>query len=918
MRERWQAMAWAWGAAAVIAMLAAACGDEALTTNATGSSDADVGGGIAGNDGGFLFDISGGPQDSGPIGGTKDSTGGAETAGDDGGGVDAGPAFVCEEAGGFLCDCETNAQCQSGYCLPTADGNKCTEACLDSCPAGWKCSALAGLEPGSVYVCEPPYPFLCDPCTDSKDCGFVGQANACVASDGGAGSFCGTACKVDSDCPPGYGCDATATPSAQCRRTTGECACSKLATQLGLQTDCSVTNENGTCTGTRRCDEAGLTACDAKTPAAETCNGEDDDCNGTVDDIIPADCSAEGEAGTCAGKTFCDGGAEVCSAAAPKAETCNTLDDDCDGAVDEDTCADEVPCTDDLCTDTGNCKHPVTAGSCLISGACVDAGAINPQNPCQKCEPSKSTTTWTAANGVPCDDGKACTNNDLCAAGACAGTAYTCDDGLTCTDDACDGLGGCTTPITAGACLIAGQCQTAGATKPGGGCLVCAPGISTTDWTASEGASCDDGDPCTLSDTCNGGLCTGKAINCSSLGDSCNLGICVGGACAKSPVPGGCDDNNPCTTSDQCVAGVCVGTPMDCSGFDTQCKKGVCQGGQCTAQNVTGPCNDQEACTDNDQCVQGECQGTAKDCSNLSDTCNVGICTGGTCGKLPKPGSCNDGDTCTVNDACFNGICAGTPKDCSAQSDACNVGICAAGLCVKNPVNNNCSDGDSCTTGDKCVGGQCVGTALNCTGLNDQCNTGVCVGGTCKAQPKTASCNDNDSCTSNDTCSNGVCGGTPMTDAYEPNNTYIGKAITNISDCDDSGKYSLSATLYPSGDEDWFYFKVSDNTGCDVQPQVELAVPSGVDYDLCAYFECNNGDDSSDLDCLTGTKVSGPKAKTSGCCSTKTGSQSETVRISPSCSFLGTGDESGYIDVRIYKKSGTATCTPYTLKWGDS
>lgn len=913
MRTRWTV--WVWGLlAAFSAALASSCGDEGLTPGG-GGADADVGA-VQGGDAGVLFDI-GAWTDGGAPGRTKDTTfGGADVWTQDSQMDAAPPVAGCEEAGGFLCDCESNAQCQSGYCLPTADGNKCTQACQDSCPAGWKCSALAGLEPGSVYLCEPPFPFLCDPCMDSKDCGFVGQANACVAHDDGAGSFCGTACKADPDCPSGYTCRSEGLPSPQCVPG-GTCACSKLAVQLGLQTGCSVTNEHGTCEGTRRCEATGLTACDAKAPVAETCNSVDDDCNGVVDDIAAEPCTAQGAGGECKGVTYCEDSAVACTAASPKPETCNTLDDDCDGLVDEDTCDDEISCTDDICTDTGTCKHPISAGSCLIAGACVQAGASNPQNPCQKCEPSVSTTTWSPADGVSCDDGDPCSNGDVCGGGACAGTKYTCDDGLPCTNDACDGLGGCTAAVAAGACLIVGQCVTAGATKPGGGCLMCAPSASTTDWTPSEGAACDDGDPCTLQDTCNGGLCKGKPIDCSSLGDACNLGVCVGGACTKSPVPGGCNDDNPCTTSDQCVAGLCVGTVKDCSAWDTPCTKGVCQAGQCTSQNVSGPCNDQDACTDNDQCVQGECKGTAKDCSAQTDACNVGICSGGTCGKLPKPGSCNDGDSCTVNDACFNGTCAGTPKDCSSLSDSCNTGVCSSGTCVKSPVNNTCNDGDSCTTGDKCVGGQCVGTALNCSSFTDQCNTGVCVGGACKAQPKTASCNDNNGCTTNDTCTAGVCGGTPMTDTYEPNNGYVGKSITNTSDCDAAGKYSLSATLYPQGDEDWFYFKVSDNAGCDVEPQVELAVPSGVDYDLCAYFECNNGS-SVDLDCLTGTKVSGPKSGTSGCCSTLTGSQSETVRLGPSCSWLGTGDESGYVDIRVYKKSGTATCTPYTLKWGDS
>jgi len=86
-------------------------------------------------------------------------------------------------------------------------------------------------------------------------------------------------------------------------------------------------------------------------PTAEVCNGADDDCDGRTDEQIPG--VGEGcvvGAGRCAaqGAFVCDGdaGAVVCDAAprAPSAEECNNLDDDCDGAVDE-----EAAGTEDVC-----------------------------------------------------------------------------------------------------------------------------------------------------------------------------------------------------------------------------------------------------------------------------------------------------------------------------------------------------------------------------------------------------------------------------------------------------------------------------------------------------------------------------------------------------------------------------------------
>jgi hypothetical protein len=73
----------------------------------------------------------------------------------------------------------------------------------------------------------------------------------------------------------------------------------------------------------------------------ETCNGQDDDCNGTIDDPsllnnLPCNSGAQG---VCMpGHTQCVGGSSTCvSNIAPgsQAEICNTLDDNCNGSVDE-------------------------------------------------------------------------------------------------------------------------------------------------------------------------------------------------------------------------------------------------------------------------------------------------------------------------------------------------------------------------------------------------------------------------------------------------------------------------------------------------------------------------------------------------------------------------------------------------------
>jgi hypothetical protein len=71
----------------------------------------------------------------------------------------------------------------------------------------------------------------------------------------------------------------------------------------------------------------------------ESCNGLDDDCNGVVDDVADEACGTTNEDGVCTPGVFrCAEGRRVCEGAVlPASEACETgLDEDCDGEIDED------------------------------------------------------------------------------------------------------------------------------------------------------------------------------------------------------------------------------------------------------------------------------------------------------------------------------------------------------------------------------------------------------------------------------------------------------------------------------------------------------------------------------------------------------------------------------------------------------
>ena len=137
---------------------------------------------------------------------------------------------------------------------------------------------------------------------------------------------------------------------------------------------CERTNEHGACSQSWVCEE-GQWYCDAQEPSEELCDGEDNDCDGQVDEgfvydgaVFPDDeGKAVGEA--CGDVGICHEGVIECvserevgcsteSMAIP--ETCDGRDNDCDGDVDEDFPALSSPC---ILAD-GECPGSVGVWSC--------------------------------------------------------------------------------------------------------------------------------------------------------------------------------------------------------------------------------------------------------------------------------------------------------------------------------------------------------------------------------------------------------------------------------------------------------------------------------------------------------------------------------------------------------------------------
>jgi len=165
-------------------------------------------------------------------------------------------------------------------------------------------------------------------------------------------------------------------------------------------------------------------------------------------------------------------------------------------------------------TDAGADSGSVTcATDCSeLDGPCIEGVCTN------------GTCATSPLTGGACDDGDACTDNDICDAGVCQpGTAKVCDDNNPCTDDSC----------AEGACVA----------------------TNTT-------ASCDDGDACTEGDICGDGSCQPGTPKACDDGNACTNDACEGGNCVATANSAPCDDGDACTSDDFCQDSGCTGNPI--------------------------------------------------------------------------------------------------------------------------------------------------------------------------------------------------------------------------------------------------------------------------------------------------------------------------------------------------------------------
>lgn len=738
----------------------------------------------------------------------------------------------CVNGGPLVCPSSSN-ECTENVC-ETEHG--CIElprpglACNDSnvCTIGDMCGANGACVPGAMTLnCDD-----LDPCTDDFCLPDVGCVHVAVAN-------C-TTCAYTEDCSPQM-CQQAFCIGGTCHyfaKQSGT-SCSDADVCNGRE----VCAGNGVCVSERalNCDDNNPCtddSCDSINGCQHTINtlnvcSDGNEC--TINDTCQPDGTCQGTPSVCPASTrcaeyscyngstcfkharnvgsWCDSGdacthSAVCTVhgecvgvplACPKTTECiasySCVSGQCVPVFENigTPCRTDNLCVESLCDGAGSCVETQLLVNCTAPDQCRLDGVCIPQ--------TGECVYALAPDETVCDDGDACTTVDKCKYGDCVGyEPVVCQSLTQCHDQGvCDpNTGTCSTPwvpnftpcvddapcsVTSvcifGNCisneiracpLSENQCLTPRC-DPNQGCL----------YDFSTG-TCDDGNACTVDDTCVDGSCRGVTLNCSHQStcglsycsptagcldathdycDECSVdsdcpyfpcksASCEGGFCvydAFDEAVQGCNDGVFCNGQEYCFAGTCMlATPPSCDDGNA-CTYDDCVDDMCThtpTPNVT--------CYNDDLCaVAAQCDGSGHCLSIVTLQCDdVNGCvksTGcnaatGFCEYIVSDDGtpCVDDDLCSVESECRSGVCHAIKKrNCSSDYSCETSGVCDifSGRCLEPSVCDvrTCEDGIECTLDDRCGSGECrsgIYSSCETTSRDQQCQVAIChENGTC-------------------------------------------------------------------------------------------------------------------------------------------------------------------------------------------
>jgi hypothetical protein len=501
---------------------------------------------------------------------------------------------------------------------------------------------------------------VCGPidCDDSDKNNYPGNTETCDGSDNNCDTVADEGCDNDGD---GY-CDA------------------------GIL----MYNNNSMCTNTvfpgngnpgNDCDDTNAGINKGATETAATCNnGIDEDCSGAdlscamiCTDNDGDNYGNPGSAGCLSPQTDCNDTNPAINPGVPDTN-CNNVDENCNGANDENYPASPTTCGVGGCASTGNvtCVAGAVVNTCVAGiPAPNDASCNNVDDDCNgaKDEDYVSGPT-TCGVGVCASTGvKSCaggTEINSCVAGPTTGTDNNCNG----VDENCNGTNDENFPATPTTCGV-GACASTGlatcvAGAPGNTCVAGIP--------APNDASCNNVD-----DDCNGA----KDEDYVPGPTTCGVGVCA--STGVKSCAGGTEINS-------CVAGPTTGTDNNCNGVDENC-------------NGT---NDENYPASPTTCGVGAC---AKAGNN---TCVAGAvvntCVAGAPG-LEGPGNVPN---------CSDGI----DNDCDGQTDSAdnNCAYCGDSI-IQSP--NGVGQNEKCDDGNMIAGDGCDWNCQTELSFTDNFNLGA-------------------------------------------------------------------------------------------------------------------------------------------------------------------------------------------------
>ncbi|MBL9023271.1 MAG: hypothetical protein JNL21_13815 [Myxococcales bacterium] len=694
--------------------------------------------------------------------------------------VDEGYKHYCN-TGQTCCSWNTGAQRLS--CL-TNYQNSITPADPDGDLALLPCTTQAQAGNSATWLCYNPG----DPC-DNAD-------NNCDAGiDEGA-----TKCGSPAHCPLTETCNSQDDDCDGLTDEAGVCGSCTPTPEVcdGCDNNCNgIVDENiapvacglstpASCAGTKACllsgqpvapggclPNGGFGPCN-NNPQAEVCDTIDNDCDGIVDDgILPTPCGTPGL--NYGPNSHCKQGTQACGGTCigfvgPATEICNGIDDDCDGQVDEPN----LPGVGQACgVNTPPCSPGVTA---CVNGAIVCQGGVQPtgevcdgvDNNCNGFTDEAPLTDAPLPNQNGCWNvpGNCCAHDNLSWCPPAGGT--------------CFGVGVLTSPCSAGTLVCGGAqgwvCQ--GGTLPAG--EVCDGVDNDCDGTPDDGSFPQEGQACGQSAPqnpdppgCTPGGCQQGVIDCQG-----GVLDCVGDVPGVPELCNGVDDNCDGT----CDNGLPIGAPCDPtydqgdfpdtdpSVFPCQLGNLQCDGlGGLICVGAVGPTA--ELCDGNDNDCDGNVDETGPQPNGIDGTADPSDPNHVIGQQCPDDMTeiCTPGQWQCVNaDVQCVGVDQGTFEACDCQDNDCN-GITDNENDRGEPL--LCSPGKSCVNAN----GSCQ-CAIPCNG--EFCPSGqVCldVVSSETGQPLgkfcvTDSCGDCGTKTVTDANQNVLCApaGTVLDDCYEP------------------------------------------------------------------------------------------------------------------------------------------------------